>query len=79
MMFPSVSGSNLAGERFSLPEDLSLPALVVVGYEIEQQSTINTWLELVDPLAERGIATYELPTIARLGAPPAVDHRRRDA
>jgi hypothetical protein len=67
MRFPAVSGSNLAGERFSLPDDLDLPALVVVAYTRDQQSTVDTWLELVDHLAERGVATYELPTITRLG------------
>lgn len=69
MRLPSVAGSNLASERFSLPDDLDLPALVLVAFRRDQQSTVDTWLELVDPLAERGVATYELPTIGRYALP----------
>lgn len=71
MQFPTLTGSNLNGTSLTLPMDLSLPALAVVAYQRDQQRLVDTWLELVDDLAERGIATYELPTL------PSYDPVRR--
>lgn len=66
-LFPGVSGENLHGERVRFPDDLmGAPALVLVAFEREQQSEVNTWLAQIDAFeaAIPGIRVVETPTIS---------------
>jgi hypothetical protein len=64
--FPIVSGLNLLGEQFNLPEDFSaLYNIVVIAYTQEHQNDVYTWLPI---LAETEVnysefRYYELPTL----------------
>lgn len=70
-MFPRVTGSNLEGREFVLPEGFEGRLnLVFVAFKREQQSDVDTWLPLARALAARytGFRYYELPTIYRANA-----------
>lgn len=67
--FPSVKGSNLAGENFVLPEEIGADyALLMIAFKQRQQFEVNTWLPTANELAQTydDLAFYELPTIDRL-------------
>jgi hypothetical protein len=67
--FPTVKGSNLAGESFVLPQDVEADyALLMIAFKQRQQFDINTWLPTASELAQvyDELAFFELPTIERL-------------
>lgn len=69
MLFPSVEGSNLAGQRFRLPKDFEGQLnIVLVAFEMEHQADVDTWVPLVKQVAAAapGVRYYELPTIWRM-------------
>lgn len=66
MLFPTVSGKNLEGEQYTLPEDFTAPlTLAIVAFQREQQALVDTWLPTVRSWAEEhdSFQVYELPTI----------------
>jgi len=67
--FPEVKSSNLEGRTFQMPGDFEGDRnLLLIAFEREQQSQIDTWLremkrfEEIDP----HLHYYELPTISKL-------------
>lgn len=67
MLFPSVSGENLHGEKVTFPDDLKgRPALVLVAFKREQQADVDTWLAQIGAFeaAIAGIRVIETPTIS---------------
>ena len=67
--FPTVRGSNLSRENFTLPDDIEGEyALLMIAFQQVQQFDINTWLPVARQFAETydGMVYYELPTIDRL-------------
>lgn len=68
-VFPEVEGSNLNGQKFRLPQDLEGRVnIVLVAFQREQQTDIDTWLPALDSLAQdhSELNYYELPTISRM-------------
>ena len=68
-VFPSVSFDNLEGKTFNLPQDFKGDLnLVLVAFQREQQSDIETWFSVGDSLEKQyqQFAFYEIPTISRL-------------
>ncbi|GCE30831.1 hypothetical protein KDA_63150 [Dictyobacter alpinus] len=68
-MFPAVSGSNLAGRKFTIPADLEKERnLLIVAFKERQQDDVDTWMPPVKHLAQKysDLAYYELPTITNL-------------
>ena len=66
--FPSVEGSNLEGERFTLPTSFKSPLnVVLVAFKREQQGDVDTWMPFLRTLREnrRDLSVYELPTLGR--------------
>ena len=66
--FPRVEGTNLEGQRFSLPTDFGGELNVVfVAFKREQQGDVDSWMPLLKSVAEtrRGLRIYELPTLGR--------------
>lgn len=69
MLFPSVSGENLEGRKFTLPQDFEQKRnLLVIAFKREQQHESETWTPLIKRLTTEyaDLAFYELPTIATL-------------
>jgi len=69
--FPKVSGSNLHGQKFNLPNDFEGELnIVIVAFLREQQQDVNTWLPHVKEIhgENENIAYYELPTIRNMNA-----------
>lgn len=67
--FPTVNGSNLSGERFTLPGDIEAEyALLMIAFKQRQQLDVNTWLPVVQDVSNiyEQLVYYELPTIDRL-------------
>lgn len=67
VLFPSVSGENLHGEKVTFPDDLKgNPALVLVAFKREQQAEVDTWLAQIGAFeaAIPGIRVVETPTIS---------------
>jgi hypothetical protein len=67
--FPTVKGSNLAGQDFILPEEIEAKyAVLMIAFKQYQQFDVNTWIPVVRELSEvyDELAYYELPTIDRL-------------
>jgi hypothetical protein len=67
--FPSVKGSNLAGEEFVLPEEIEAEyAIFMIAFQQYHQIDVNTWIPVVRELSQGNekLAYYELPTISRL-------------
>ena len=65
--FPEVSGENLLGESFDLPDDLPGAIRVAfVAFRQNQQPDVNTWLAVADGLEadHPGLRYVEIPTIA---------------
>jgi len=70
MKFPSVTGSNLAGKRYQLPQEFEgLYNMVVVVYQRFQQVSVDSWGSLLEQLANTypELRYYELPTLPRYG------------
>ena len=66
--FPAVSGSNLEGRRFTLPDDFEGELnIVLVAFRREQQSDVDTWVPFLKATAARhgSVRAYELPTLNR--------------
>ena len=65
--FPAVTGDNLNGDTFDLPQAFEEPYnLVFLAYTQEQQTDVNTWLEFADSLEQSyPVRFYELPTLTR--------------
>ena len=67
--FPTVKGSNLSGQDFTLPADLEAGyAIAMIAFKQRQQFDINTWLPVASELARTypELVYYEFPTIDRL-------------
>ena len=68
-VFPSVSFENLEGKTFDLPQDFKGELnLVLIAFQREQQSDIETWFAVGDSLEKEfeNFAFYEIPTISKL-------------
>lgn len=66
--FPSVEGSNLEGERFTLPSDFKGELnVVLVAFKREQQIDVDSWMPFLKSVGERrrDLRIYELPTLGR--------------
>jgi hypothetical protein len=66
--FPRVEGTNLEGERFTLPADFAGEInVVLVAFQRDQQQDVDTWMPLLKRIADTnaGLRVYELPTLAR--------------
>lgn len=62
--FPLVSGENLNGKTFHLPQELpGERTLVLIAFEREQQVTLDTWSQGLD-LINSEIPWIELPVIS---------------
>ncbi len=69
MRFPNVSGSNLEGREFNLPDDFEGDlTLVIVPFQRRHQDVIDVWAPHVKELAAAmpGFRFYETPTLARM-------------
>ncbi len=67
--FPTVRGSSLSRDNFTLPDDIEAEyALVMIAFQQVQQFDVNTWLPVARQLAEsyEDMVYYELPTVDRL-------------
>jgi hypothetical protein len=67
--FPTVSGSNLEGRKFTLPRDLEGELnLVFVPFQRWHQDWVDTWVPEAKSLAQAypGLRYYELPTLPRM-------------
>jgi hypothetical protein len=67
--FPTVRGSNLSGDEFTLPTDIEAEyAVAMIAFKQQQQFDINTWLPVASELADKysDLVYYEFPTIDRL-------------
>lgn len=61
--FPSVKGTSLSGQEYSIPEDMKgSPTLLLVGYKQDSQFDIDRWLIGLD-MKKVDVAAYEVPTI----------------
>lgn len=61
---PAVTGTNLAGERVSLPDDLmGKPAVLLVAYRRGTQADVDQWISLIEE-AMPGLAFLEVPAIS---------------
>ena len=72
LRFPVVSGDSLTGESFTLPDDLSGDAvLVIVPFDERQQIDAQTWLPLARDLASThpGFTYYNVPVFPSMSAP----------
>ncbi len=68
--FPFLSGINLEGKKFDLPQDLDGEfRIVALGFEREHQEAINTWIKVADDIVKNNpkIKFYEVPLIYELG------------
>lgn len=64
--FPVISGDNLSGQHFTLPDDFAGELnLVFVAFTQEQQRDVNTWVPLAEELTALypGLRDYELPVV----------------
>lgn len=70
--FPDVKGKNLQGNEISFPQAFKSRGyhVVMIAFEQEQQTDVNTWLPHLDKLAEsrKDLYYFELPTISRMNA-----------
>lgn len=70
MKFPSVSGSNLSGKRYHLPQDFEgTYNIVITVYQRFQQNNVDSWGVLLESLAQKypSLFYYELPTLPNYG------------
>ena len=71
-MFPILSGKNLYGTEYNIPDDLEgKKKLLLVAFKQEQQEQVNTWLDAVKDIetAHKDFRYYELPVIYEGSAP----------
>lgn len=63
--FPNIDTKDLNGRSLNLPADFNANrALLLIAFEQEQQTQINTWLPLAEELESQGRAKfYELPVL----------------
>jgi hypothetical protein len=70
--FPEVKGKNLQGNEVLFPQAFKSHGyhVVMIAFEQEQQSEVNTWLPHLDKLADsrKDFDYFELPTIKRMNA-----------
>ena len=69
--FPSVTGINLEGREIALPDGFEGERnLVLVAFEREHQTLVDTWLDYAGTLELRDerVRVYEVPTIYEVGA-----------
>lgn len=69
LTFPTITASNLSGEKITFPSGLKGETnLVLVAFQRDQQKDVDTWLaELPGIVATHpSLAYYEVPTIDRL-------------
>lgn len=67
--FPTITAENLNKEKVTLPGDLAgKPALVLIAYQRQQQSNVDTWLGQMDAIeaAIPGVRIIETPTISSM-------------
>lgn len=63
-MFPVLSGDNLSGQKFNLPQDLPAEkTLVLIAFEREQQAALDSWSKGLDLLNSQ-IPWIEVPVIS---------------
>jgi hypothetical protein len=69
MRFPTVSGSNLAGQEFNLPEDFEGDlTLAIVPFQRWHQNVIDAWVPSIKAIADStpGFRFYETPTLPNM-------------
>lgn len=67
LLFPTISGTNLNGEDFELPQDFEGNAnFVMMAFKRWQQEEVDTWIPLAKELQKEfvGFQYYELPTLS---------------
>lgn len=67
--FPDVSGSNLSGTTYHLPDDFDgVVNLVFVAFDQFQQRDVDSWTELAAHLRATypGLHEYELPVVGNM-------------
>src|SRR5690349_15273455 len=70
--FPTVSGDNLPGQTFHLPDDFAGKSnLVIVPFDENQQVQAQTWLPVARDLAlaHPDFAYYNVPVFPSMAAP----------
>jgi hypothetical protein len=70
--FPKVSGTNLEGRRFNLPNDFEGTLnVVVVAFRREQTALIEGWADNLEKIEReyQGTRYYELPVLSRSYSP----------
>jgi len=70
--FPRLSGENLNGKKYSIPDDLSGSIkIIAVGFDRNHQEIINTWIPVLDNILdkENKIKLFELPIIYEMKYP----------
>lgn len=72
LRFPTISGENLPGESFTLPDDLAGERiLLIVPFDDDQQVIAGTWLPAARELAADfdGFTAYNVPVFPDIAAP----------
>jgi len=67
--FPTITGQNLPGDDFTLPDDFEGDLVfVVIPFDQEQQVRADTWLPFAEELFERfaGLRYYNVPIFPEL-------------
>ncbi|MBY0404441.1 MAG: hypothetical protein K2X66_11125 [Cyanobacteria bacterium] len=67
-VFPAIKSNNLNRDTIKLPQELEGKLnLMVIGFQREQQDTIDTWIDTLDKLeAEKpDFKYYEIPLLSR--------------
>ena len=70
MKFPNVTGSNLSGQRYNLPQDFEgTYNIAVIVYQRFQQRNVDSWGSLLERLARKypPLRYYELPILPNYG------------
>jgi hypothetical protein len=65
-MFPTLSATNLEGQRFQLPNDLKGELnIVIIAFKREHQELVEEWVPFLTILVQNNpsLAFYELPTL----------------
>ena len=64
--WPTLSGTTLLGDDFTMPQDFDLNLnLVLIGFKRSHQEDINTWTQAFKPyeLEELALGFYEVPIV----------------
>lgn len=70
--FPNVSGSNLEGRKFNLPNDFEEKLnIVVVAFKREQTALIEGWTGSLEEIEQKSnnVRFYELPVLSKAYSP----------